>query len=178
MVFQQDMSTILMPAGVEEGNTSNESEFEQTNLTVIQEEENEENPNNEADDFPDDISDEIDGPQAESTVIGGTDVTSALNEEDHNESTEADRNHLTEKKKKKKTNKKVVIIKKQTLRLNKQIKKAGGCCSFVVDVAQVEVSGGKWVNVSDWQSTRRSAGDRSLAVTIFHRLTGHCFEEV
>jgi hypothetical protein len=149
MVYQQDMSTIIMPLGVEGANTTNDSEYNKTNLTVIEEEANEKTLIDEANDFPDDISDEIDGPQAESTVIGGADITSALNEEEQNESTEADRNHLTDKKKNKKPNKKVVIIKKQTLRLNKKIKKVGGCCSFVVDVAQVEVSGGKWVNVSD-----------------------------
>ena len=76
-----------------------------------------------------------DTPNAESTIIANGETTLT---EEQNESTEADRNQLTKKKRK-------IQIIKQTAKLNK---KMNSCCSFVTDVAVVDVRG-KWVNVSD-----------------------------
>ena len=59
--------------------------------------------------------------------------------EEQNESTEADRNHLTKKKIK-------IPMIKHKIKLN--MKKKNSCCSFMTDVAVVDVRG-KWVNVSD-----------------------------
>jgi len=72
----------------------------------------------------------------ESAAISNGDTTIA---EDQNETTEADRNHLDKKKRK-------VRIIKHTNKLNKKI--TTSCCSFVTDVALIDVRG-KWVNVSD-----------------------------
>merc|ERR1711915_1146356 len=81
-------------------------------------------------------SDREEPPLAESTVISNGDTTLT---EEQNESTEADRNHMTKKKIK-------IKIIKQTTKLNKKMKNS--CCSFVTDVAKVDVRG-KWINVSD-----------------------------
>ena len=75
-------------------------------------------------------------PSAESTVISNGETTLT---EDQNESAEADRSHVTKKASK-------IRIVKQTTKLNKKMKTS--CCSFVTDVAVVDVSG-KWMNVSD-----------------------------
>jgi len=72
----------------------------------------------------------------ESAAISNDETTLA---EDQNEITEADRNHLDKKKRK-------VRIIKNTNKLNKKV--TTSCCSFVADVALIDVSG-KWVNVSD-----------------------------
>jgi len=72
----------------------------------------------------------------ESVAISNGETTLA---EDQNEITEADRNHLDKKKRK-------VRIIKNTNKLNKKV--TTSCCSFVADVALIDVSG-KWVNVSD-----------------------------
>jgi len=69
----------------------------------------------------------------ESAAISNGDTTIA---EDQNEITEADRNHLDKKKRK-------VRILKNTSR-----KVTTSCCSFVSDLALIDVRG-KWVNVSD-----------------------------
>jgi len=83
-----------------------------------------------------DDSFEEENPIAESTILSNGETT--LNE-DQNDSTEADRNHLSKKKK-------TIKIIRQTTKLNKKMKTS--CCSFVTDVAVVDVRG-KWVNVSD-----------------------------
>merc|ERR1712129_308012 len=75
-------------------------------------------------------------PIAESTILSNGETN--LNE-DQNDSAEADRNHLTKKKR-------TIKIIRQTTKLNKKMKTS--CCSFVTDVAEVDVRG-KWVNVSD-----------------------------
>jgi len=139
LVFHQDLPTIISSESGD--NTDNLLLLDQTEVTSLDDQ-----PNDETNQTGDKNVDKLGDPQAESTIINTEEISSALNEEEQNESTEADRNHLSEKGKKKK---KVIIIKKQTLRLNKKIQKAGGCCSFVVDAAQVETGGGKWVNVSD-----------------------------
>jgi len=72
----------------------------------------------------------------ESAAMSNDETTLA---EDQNEITEADRNHLDKKKRK-------VRIIKNTNKLNKSV--TTYCCSFVADVALIDVSG-KWVNVSD-----------------------------
>merc|ERR1711915_327866 len=72
-------------------------------------------------------SDGEEPPLAESTVISNGDTTLT---EEQNESTEADRNHMTKKK---------IKIIKQTTKLNKKMKNS--CCSFVTDVAKVDVRG-------------------------------------
>ena len=73
---------------------------------------------------------------SESKIISNEETTLT---EEQNESTEADRNHLTKKKIK-------IPMIKHTIKLN--MKKKNSCCSFVADVAVVDVHG-KWVNVSD-----------------------------
>jgi len=115
---------------IEAGNINDETAFDQTNMTDIQEDTTLVADN-------DETIGEI-APEAESTVLSNGDTLSS-NEE---ESTEADRNHL-----KVKSKKKIKIIKKQAVtKLNKKMKNS--CCSFVVDAADVDV-GGRWVNVSD-----------------------------
>jgi len=76
-------------------------------------------------------------PSEESTALSNGDMTKLTDEQ--NETTEADRNHLTKKKRK-------AQIKKKAVRLNKKIRTS--CCSLVKDVALVDIRG-KWVNVSD-----------------------------
>ena len=83
-----------------------------------------------------DESFEEETPTAESTILSNGETN--LND-DQNDSTEADRNHLTKKKR-------TIKIIRQTTKLNKKMK--ASCCSFVTDVAVVDVHG-KWVNVSD-----------------------------
>jgi len=104
------------------------SAYDQTNVTIVNEEDA---SNNVKDD-----SFEEEDPIAESTIISNE--ANKLTE-DQNESTEADRNHIAKKKRK-------IRIIKQTSKLNKKMKTS--CCSFVTDVAVVDVRG-KWVNVSD-----------------------------
>ena len=77
-----------------------------------------------------------DTPDAESTVISNGET---ILSDEQNETTEADRNQLTKKKRN-------IQIVKHTAKLNKKMKNS--CCSFVTDVAVVDVCG-KWVNVSD-----------------------------
>lgn len=115
---------------IEAGNLSaDDTAFEQTNITEIQEDTTLVADN-------DETIGEI-SPDAESTMIGNGDTLSS-NEE---ESTEADRGL------KKKSKKKIRIIKKQAVtKLNKKVKNS--CFSFVVDASDVRV-GGRWVNVSD-----------------------------
>jgi len=76
-------------------------------------------------------------PNEESPALSNGNMTTLTDEQ--NETTEADRNHLTKKKRK-------IQIKKNAARLNKKMRSS--CCSFVKDVALVDVRG-KWVNVSD-----------------------------
>ena len=134
------------------GNMEDVSSFEQTNLTVVEQDDTLRVENEES--FTEN------SPNAESTVLSSGDSNS--NQEDPDESTEADRNHLSKK------TKKIKIIKQtvKAVRLDKKIK-SGGCCrsllyltalctilyllpsvSFVADAAEVRVSG-RWVNVSD-----------------------------
>jgi len=70
---------------------------------------------------------------------GPTDKSKTELNEEHNESTEADRNHLNKKLR-------MTNITKQTAKLKKRVKKS--CCPYITDVALVEVEG-QWVNVSD-----------------------------
>lgn len=139
LVYHQDIQTIISSEARD--NTDNLLHLDTTEVTGLDDQPNDETLAN-----GDKNVDKLGDPQAESTIINTEEISAALNDEEQNESTEADRNHLSEKGKKKK---RVIIIKKQTLRLNKKIQKAGGCCSFIVDVAQVETGSGKWVNVSD-----------------------------
>ena len=103
------------------------SAYDQTNITIV----NEDDDSNVRDDTY-----EEENPMAENTIISNGETTLI---EDQNESTEADRNHIIKKKRK-------IRIIKQTSKLNKKMKTS--CCSFVTDVAVVDVRG-KWVNVSD-----------------------------
>jgi len=124
----QDLPTII--ASPESGAQEDEydlSSYDQTNITILKEED---------DSNAKDASFDEDVPIAESTIISNGETTLT---EDQNESTEADRSHLTKKKRK-------IRIVKQTTKLNKKMKTS--CCSFVTDVAVVDVSG-KWMNVSD-----------------------------
>lgn len=113
-----------------------DSTFDQTNVTLLKSDETlekiEEDTNEE--------SFEESTPQGESTVLSnGENILT----DEQNESTEADRNHLTKKKRK-------IKIIKQTAKLNNALNKKmkNSCCSFVTDVAVVDIRG-KWVNVSD-----------------------------
>ena len=103
------------------------SAYDQTNITIV----NEDDASNVIDN-----SFEEEDPIAESKIISNGETSFT---EDQNESTEADRNHIVKKKRK-------IRIVKQTSKLNKKMKTS--CCSFVTDVAVVDVRG-KWVNVSD-----------------------------
>jgi len=93
------------------------------------------------------VKDEYDTDSKDESFEGETPITECtilsngetnLND-DQNDSTEADRNHLNKKKR-------TIKIIRQTTKLNKKMK--ASCCSFVTDVAEVDVRG-KWVNVSD-----------------------------
>jgi len=75
-------------------------------------------------------------PTEESAAISNGETLLA---EDQNEITEADRDHHEKKKRK-------VRIVKSVNKVNKRVKNS--CCSFVADVALIDVNG-KWVNVSD-----------------------------
>ena len=126
LVYEQDLPTIVNSP--ETGDHEDEiSAYDQTNITIV----NEDDASNERDD-----SFEEENPMTEATSISNGETTLT---EDQNESTEADRNHIGKKKRK-------IRIIKQTSKLNKKMKTS--CCSFVTDVAVVDVRG-KWVNVSD-----------------------------
>merc|ERR1712013_817715 len=75
-------------------------------------------------------------PTEESAAISNGETLLA---EDQNEITEADRDHHEKKKRK-------VRIVKSVNKVNKRVQTS--CCSFVSDVALIDVNG-KWVNVSD-----------------------------
>merc|ERR1712106_1066078 len=128
LVFHQDKPTIIdcPETGLFEEEDENSS-CDQTNVTLVEDED---------DSHAKDTSFEEESPIAESTVIS---IAENGLTDDQNESTEADRNHLTKKKRK-------IQIIKHTTKLNKKMKNS--CCSFVTDVAVVDV-GGRWVNVSD-----------------------------
>jgi len=127
-VYEQDLPTIIDSPETGAHETEDDiSAYDQTNITIV----NEEDETNVKDD-----SFEEEDPIAESTVITNGETTLT---EDQNESTEADRNHIAKKKRK-------IKIIKQTSKLNKKMKTS--CCSFVTDVAVIDVRG-KWVNVSD-----------------------------
>ena len=129
LVFQPDAN--IHQDNVEAGLTEEEDTgYEQTNVTEIED-------TTLTADNDESIGNLI--PVAESTIVSNGDTNS--NNGEHDESTEADRNHIVKKKKKK-----IRIIKTQTSKLNNKMKSS--CCSFVVDAAEVLV-GGKWVNVSD-----------------------------
>ena len=126
LVYEQDLPTIVNSP--ETGDHEDEiSAYDQTNITIV----NEDDASNVKDN-----SFEEEDPIAESTIISNEENKLT---EDQNESTEADRNHIAKKKRK-------IRIIKQTSKLNKKMKTS--CCSFVTDVAVVDVRG-KWVNVSD-----------------------------
>jgi len=128
IVYEQDLPTIIDSPETGAHETEDDiSAYDQTNITIV----NEEDETNVKDD-----SFEEEDPIAESTVITNGETTLT---EDQNESTEADRNHIAKKKRK-------IKIIKQTSKLNKKMKTS--CCSFVTDVAVIDVRG-KWVNVSD-----------------------------
>ena len=123
----QDLPTIITsPESGAQEDEDDLSSFDQTNITILKEEDS---------NAKDTSFDEV-VPIAESTIISNGETTLT---EDQNESTEADRSHVTKKKRK-------IRIVKQTTKLNKKMKTS--CCSFVTDVAVVDVRG-KWVNVSD-----------------------------
>merc|ERR1719445_1602690 len=119
LVFQPDSNTDL--DNVEAGLTEAEDTgYEQTNVTEIED-------TTLTADNDESIGNLI--PVAESTIVSNGDTNS--NNGEHDESTEADRNHMKTKKKK------IKIIKTQTSRLNKKMKTS--CCSFVVDAADIVV---------------------------------------
>merc|ERR1719228_1339301 len=125
LVYHQDHPTIIISP--ESGSNLEDdlsSCFDQTNITII-------NPDGSAYEKDED-SNTNDTTYEESSLDADATVIS-------NESTEADRNHLTKK------NRKIKIV-KQTAKLKKKVKNS--CCTFVTDVAQVEVEG-KWINISD-----------------------------
>ena len=127
LVFQPDENS--SGVNVEAGNLD-ETEYDQTNITEVQEDTTLVADNDET----------LEGlvPNAESTLVSNGDTNSNLEEE----STEADRNHLQKKKKKK-----IQIIKtKAASKINKKMKSS--CCSFVTDASEVMV-GGQWINISD-----------------------------
>jgi len=137
LVYQQDAQTIIdSPESGLDMSGDADSTFDQTNVTLLKSDETlekiEEDTNEE--------SFEESTPQGESTVLSnGENILT----DEQNESTEADRNHLTKKKRK-------IKIIKQTAKLNNALNKKmkNSCCSFVTDVAVVDIRG-KWVNVSD-----------------------------
>ena len=125
-MFQPDEN--LSSDNIEAGNLD-ETEYDQTNMTEVQEETTLVADNDET----------LEGlvPNAESTMVSNGDTNSNQEEE----STEADRNHLQKKKKK------IQIIKtKAASKINKKMKNS--CCSFVTDASEVMVSG-QWINISD-----------------------------
>merc|ERR1712106_1097606 len=128
LVFHQDLPTII--ESPETGFPKDEddiSNHDKTMVTLLKD-------NDDTD--AKDESFEEETPIAESTILSNEENN--LNE-DQNDSAEADRNHLTKKKR-------TIKIIRQTTKLNKRMKTS--CCSFVTDVAVVDVRG-KWVNVSD-----------------------------
>ena len=129
LVFQPDSNLDIdnMEAGVAE---AEDTVYDQTNVTEIED-------TTLTADNDESIGNLI--PVTESTVVSNGENNSNI--EEHDESTEADRNHIIKEKKKK-----IKIIRTQTYKLNKKMKTS--CCSFVVEAAEVVV-GGKWVNVSD-----------------------------
>lgn len=127
-MFHQDLPTII--DSPETGLDVDEDEdvsCNQTNVTLI-------NTGDISDAKEESFEDEA--PVAESTVMSNGETTLT---DEQNESTEADRSQLTKKKRK-------IQIIKHTTKLNKKMKNS--CCSFVTDVAVVDVRG-RWVNVSD-----------------------------
>merc|ERR1719244_2339262 len=128
LVFQQDLPTIIDSPEIGLNKEEEDATMcDDTKVTLVTDDE---------DSKLKEASDGEEPPLAESTVITNGDATLT---EEQNESTEADRNHMTKKKKK-------IKIIKQTTKLNKKMKNS--CCSFVTDVAKVDVRG-KWINVSD-----------------------------
>jgi len=128
LVFHQDLPTIFdSPETGFDEEEEDATMCDDTKVTLVTDDE---------DSKLKEASDGEEPPLAESTVITNGDATLT---EEQNESTEADRNHMTKKKKK-------IKIIKQTTKLNKKMKNS--CCSFVTDVAKVDVRG-KWINVSD-----------------------------
>eukprot|EP00092_Neocalanus_flemingeri_P038085 GFUD01041455.1.p1 GENE.GFUD01041455.1~~GFUD01041455.1.p1 ORF type:complete len:775 (+),score=224.78 GFUD01041455.1:337-2661(+) len=133
LVYQQDIPTIVdsPESGFDE---EANSVFDQTNLTLLNPDQSEDWKENNSKINDDSFEDSA--PNAESTVISNGETTLT---DEQNESTEADRDNLTKKKRK-------IRIVKHTAKLNRKMKNS--CCSFVTDVAMVDVRG-KWVNVSD-----------------------------
>merc|ERR1712142_1057430 len=119
LVFYQDMSTI---ADSSEVDIQDNNDHDEENLYC--EKSNEENCEYDPDEKDATFIEK--SPSEESTALSNGDMTTLTDEQ--NETTEADRNHLTKKKRK--------------------VKIITSCCSFVKDVALVDVRG-KWVNVSD-----------------------------
>merc|ERR1719445_1811624 len=128
LVYQPDAS--IVHDNIEAGNDEDNTVFEKTNVTEIQEDTTLVNITTDNDETLEGLT-----PNAESTILSNGDTTSSHEEE----ATEADRSI-------KKKQKKIKIIKTQTKKLNKKTRTS--CCSFVVDAADVVV-GGCWVNVSD-----------------------------
>jgi len=118
---------------LETGDNDDDTDYDQTNITNIGEDTTLIATND----------DSFDGviPNAESTTLSNGDTIS--NNDDHEESTEADRNHLQ-----KTRTKRIQIIKKKSVKKLNEKMKEGSCCSFVVDAAEVDVRG-RWINVSD-----------------------------
>ena len=125
----QDLPTIInSPESGAQEDEYDLSAYDQTNITILKEEDNSNAK---------DASYDEEVPITESTIISNGETTLT---EDQNETTDADRSHNVTQKRRK------IRIVKQTTKLNKKMKTS--CCSFVTDVAVVDVSG-KWMNVSD-----------------------------
>jgi len=136
MVYIQDQSTVVSPRTGEDPDCSSWDETRRTVLeaTVEEGEGSEPEANNEV------VS--AASPQAESTVLEEEDTSLPINTE-QDDSAEADRNHLAPAGKSKRR----VTIQKTTAVIHRQLTRR--CCTLVRDVATVDVTGGRWIDVSD-----------------------------
>jgi len=132
----QDQSTVVSPSTGEDPDCSSWDETRRTVLeaTVEEGEGSEPEANNEV------VS--AASPQAESTVLEEEDTSLPINTE-QDDSAEADRNHLAPAGKSKRR----VTIQKTTAVIHRQLTRR--CCTLVRDVATVDVTGGRWIDVSD-----------------------------
>jgi len=132
-VFMQNLPTVI--CNEKEMNTETGDSVLQSDETLRGNTEERENSEPEA-------NDKQDTARTESNCLTvGDETVKPLNSE-HEDATEADRNHLTSANKLSK-----VTIMKTTGVMNRKLRKS--CFSKVMDVATVEVSHGRWVDLSD-----------------------------
>lgn len=137
LVFLQDLPTVLGPAA--RGDAEGWADATATTLLHPGDATVEEGSEPEA--TAEVVEDEA--PQAESTTLGAEEEEeeAPLNTE-QDETTEADRNHDLPKK----ARKKVTLLRTSAM-LQSRMRRS--CCTLVTDVASVDVSRGRWVDVSD-----------------------------